>query len=408
MGYPTISECLACGGLRPRFSADTLRAVKSPQNQQINQNTQPTRPMRVFNRWDIIAEGWYIAVPSQSLRPGQATSMDLCGQRVAIFRGDDGQVRALDAFCPHMGTDLGIGKVEGNSIRCFFHHWRFDGGGKCTDIPCQKAIPAGAKLQSYATAEKYGFIWVYPAAVAGAPLADFSGLEGRELRALAGKGYERSCHHHVTMINGIDPQHLKTVHKIDIEMHVDQAESHEGRWIDLSLHGKIPGEGWWSRLAKRCFGPDYGYTMRYDHASVGLLTLAERLNWKGRALPRLHMIFAYRPIADGRTWVQPIYITPKRFGAFAPLMEWFLLFLTRRAFFALQGEDGRIYENMRFYPGQLLAIDAPVGNFIRYVNRLRASVWSTRKSEPVSGFPNEAISSLPKLADSEPSMECFH
>jgi nitrite reductase/ring-hydroxylating ferredoxin subunit len=127
-----------------------------------NQNTQPIIQMEIFNNWNIVTKGWYIVCPSIKLSKGKAKSFTICGQRIVIFRGEDGKIRALDAYCPHLGTDLGIGRVEGNLIRCFFHHWAFDGAGNCQHIPCQSTIPEKAKLQAYATDEKYGFIWIYP------------------------------------------------------------------------------------------------------------------------------------------------------------------------------------------------------------------------------------------------------
>ncbi|MEM1240864.1 MAG: Rieske 2Fe-2S domain-containing protein, partial [Cyanobacteria bacterium P01_H01_bin.26] len=63
----------------------------------------------IFNNWDIVAKGWYLAATSKEIPIETVKSFDICGQRIALFRGSDGQVRALDAHCPHMGTDLGIG-----------------------------------------------------------------------------------------------------------------------------------------------------------------------------------------------------------------------------------------------------------------------------------------------------------
>ena len=35
------------------------------------------------------------------ISPDTVQSFTICGQRIAVFRGSDGQVRALDAYCPH-------------------------------------------------------------------------------------------------------------------------------------------------------------------------------------------------------------------------------------------------------------------------------------------------------------------
>ena len=50
-------------------------------------------------------------------------SVNVLGQFLAIYRGEDGQVYALDAYCPHLGANLGLGKVCGNSLECPFHAW---------------------------------------------------------------------------------------------------------------------------------------------------------------------------------------------------------------------------------------------------------------------------------------------
>jgi phenylpropionate dioxygenase-like ring-hydroxylating dioxygenase large terminal subunit len=345
-----------------------------------NATTQPFRTMPVFNNWDVVAKAWYLAMPSRELARRSARSMDLCGQWVVLFRGEDGTVRALDGYCPHMGTDLGIGSVVGNEIRCFFHHWRYDGNGRCTNIPCQAEIPRNARLQSYCVQEKYGFIWVYPDRAAPATVVEHSELEGQDVVWSHGEPYERSCHHHVTMINGIDPQHLRTVHGIDIAMQMDLHENDRQGLIDITLSGELPAARWRERAARRLLGARYSYRMRYAQASIGCLTMLKGVSWfgGGRSIPELYMIFAYRPLARGRTLVQPIYLARRRAGVRGWLVERFLMWLTRRMMLALQGEDGKVYENMRFATEALLPIDAPVAKFIAHVNRLEPSPWSAR------------------------------
>jgi phenylpropionate dioxygenase-like ring-hydroxylating dioxygenase large terminal subunit len=342
-----------------------------------NQSTQPTVLMPVFNNRTVVAEGWYFVCASSELKHEQAKGFQICGQELVLFRGQDHKVRALDAYCPHMGTHLGVGKVVGNQIRCFFHHWRFDETGQCTDIPCQKQIPEKAQLRNYAVIEKYDCVWVHPNAHVAKKLSDFPDLRNCKLTTVMGGSYVRSCHHHVTMINGIDPQHLKTVHGLNIEMDLEISEENDGRQIDITLSGNLPEATRSEKIVRWILGPRYGYSMRYDHANNGLLTLMKDvvLFGKGPRLPTLHMIFAYRPLSATETLVQPIYVTKKRPGVFGFLITHALIFMTKRAFFALQGEDGMVYENMRFFPKNLLAIDKPVAQYIQYVNKMPISPW---------------------------------
>ncbi|OKH37829.1 Rieske (2Fe-2S) protein [[Phormidium ambiguum] IAM M-71] len=328
--------------------------------------------MQIFNNWNIISKGWYIACASQELTKKQAKSVEICSQKIVLFRGEDGKVRALDAYCPHLGTDLGIGQVDGNWIRCAFHHWAFDETGYCQNIPCQSEIPDRIKLQVYATEEKYGFIWIYPDAKAPEKLVEFDELKGKEIISQADRAFERSCHHHICMMNGIDAQHLKTIHHLDIQMELSLNQNELGTQIDFTMHGQFPKTTWRERLGQQFLGSSYEYSMRYAHGCIGLLTMMKNV----RLFPPLHMIYAYSPVAVGRTRIQPIYVTKKRQGIIGYLLSKFLLFCTRLAYYMLRDEDGIIYDNIRFNPQTILSIDAPLIRYMQYVNQLEPSQWS--------------------------------
>ena len=72
----------------------------------LNATTQPHTGLPVFGNWDIVAKGWYIACRSDQLPRGGLEAVEIRQQRLVVFRAEDGVTHALDAFCPHMGTDL--------------------------------------------------------------------------------------------------------------------------------------------------------------------------------------------------------------------------------------------------------------------------------------------------------------
>ena len=74
----------------------------------------------IFNNPQIVAKGWYVACPSCRIGKKQIQSFDICGQRIALFRGEDNRVRALEAYCPHMGTDLASGMLSAIRPAAFF------------------------------------------------------------------------------------------------------------------------------------------------------------------------------------------------------------------------------------------------------------------------------------------------
>jgi len=377
-------------------------------NRALNQHTQPFRTHPVFNNWDVVAKGWYIALRSKALGKMQATSVTVCGQRLVLFRGEDGKARALDAFCPHMGTNLGLGKVVGNTLRCYFHHWRYDESGACVDIPCGEPIPARARLHRWATEERYGFIWVYPDAVAPAPVPEPPELEGQTIDAVPGPAFTRPCHHHVNMINGIDPQHLSTVHGIRIDMQLEAKEDEAKGLYDFVLRGETPSKTVKERIVRALLGPVYAYGMRYSRGTIGVLTLAKdvRLFGTGPLLPEIYMLYAYRPIEPGKTEVQPIYLARRRRGPFGWLFSRALMWAMRIAYAVLRDEDGAIYDDIRFDPKNLLKMDAPVARYIAWVNRQTPSLWSkalvddTERREAGEPPPRRSLN----LVEDEPSL----
>lgn len=351
-------------------------AAKSLEQLPVKPLEKPLPP--IFNNPDMVVQGWYVVCRSRELAVKQARSFDLCGQRIVLYRGVDGGVRALDAYCPHLGTDLGIGRVAGNQIRCFFHHWAFDESGECQDIPCGAKIPAQAKLRAYATEEKYGLIWVYPDRLAPTGVAEFDELRGRELVVHYDTPLERNCHHHICMMNGIDAQHLQTVHGLSIDMQLDLKTNVSAGQIDFTMSGKVPDTTLKERLVKRLLGEQYCYSMRYAYGCLGLLTMMKGVRW----MPPLHMLYAYVPIEQGqRTRILPIYVTARRSGILGWLISHCLLILTRLAYYFLRDEDGQIYDNIRFAPNALLEIDTPLVKYMQYANGLVPSVWSQGGAE---------------------------
>jgi len=59
------------------------------------------------------------------------------GEELVIFRTQKNKIFILDAYCPHLGANLGIGgKVIDDCVVCPFHQWSFRGSdGTCTNIP---------------------------------------------------------------------------------------------------------------------------------------------------------------------------------------------------------------------------------------------------------------------------------
>jgi 3-ketosteroid 9alpha-monooxygenase subunit A len=106
--------------------------------------------------------GWFQVAYSDELKPGGVMPLSYFGRELVLFRTSDGKANVLDAYCAHLGAHLGYGgKVEGDSITCPFHAWRFDGCGGCTTVPYAKKIPPKAKMRAWPVNEVNGLILVW-------------------------------------------------------------------------------------------------------------------------------------------------------------------------------------------------------------------------------------------------------
>lgn len=107
------------------------------------------------------ARGWHCLGLADDYRDGRAHGLSIFGTRVAVFQGEDGQLRILDGYCPHMGADLGRGHVDGNALVCPFHGWSWAGDGACTAIPYSQRIPPKAHIKSWPVMEQNRLLFVW-------------------------------------------------------------------------------------------------------------------------------------------------------------------------------------------------------------------------------------------------------
>lgn len=107
--------------------------------------------------------GWFSVLESDQLKVGEVKYASVLGENLAVFRGEDGSAHVLDAYCPHLGANIGVGgKVIGNCVQCPFHGWVFRGeDGKCTSIPYATKVPEQAKIKSWPCVEKNGHIYIW-------------------------------------------------------------------------------------------------------------------------------------------------------------------------------------------------------------------------------------------------------
>ncbi|MFM1729919.1 Rieske 2Fe-2S domain-containing protein [Prescottella soli] len=107
------------------------------------------------------ARGWHCVGLTRELRDGKPHSIHAFGSKLVVFADSKGELQVLDAYCRHMGGDLSQGEIKGDAVACPFHDWRWNGKGRCTDIPYARRVPPLAKTRAWTTMEKDGLLFVW-------------------------------------------------------------------------------------------------------------------------------------------------------------------------------------------------------------------------------------------------------
>lgn len=172
--------------------------------------------------------GWYALAFSKELARGAVLVRRLAEREVVLFRSESGEVGALDPVCPHLGAHLGHGgRVEGESLRCPFHAFRFATDGRCVATG-YGTKPPKASATAYAVAEKHGLVLVHFDPLGRAPAFVIPELDERGYTELRTACFELRGHPQETTENSVDIGHLGVVHgyqdvRIVEDLHTDGA-----------------------------------------------------------------------------------------------------------------------------------------------------------------------------------------
>ena len=104
-----------------------------------------------------VADGWHPLAAPKELRKGQPLKRALMGEKLVLFRTDDG-IGVLKDRCPHRHVPLSAGKVAPDGIVCPYHGWKFASDGLCKEIPGATTCPA-IRADALPVHEAAGMIW---------------------------------------------------------------------------------------------------------------------------------------------------------------------------------------------------------------------------------------------------------
>lgn len=202
---------------------------------------------------------------------GKPIQVHLAGERLVLFRGQDGKVGALLDRCPHRGAALSQGRVtKDGRIECAFHGWQFDRLGHACHVP----LNPDAKLpllsaQALPVREIGDLVWVYtsPGTQEVPEPVVPDGLVSPDLSRTYVQRLWR-CHWTRAMENMLDSPHLPFVHRRTIGKQLRHRMTPSSRmeitWEDTPYGG---------RAEARMDGQDGGAVLEFFKPNIMVLNI---------------------------------------------------------------------------------------------------------------------------------------
>jgi len=155
---------------------------------------------------------WFVAGRTKDVPAGKIFPTRVLDNDLILWRSDEGLRCWLD-LCIHRGAKLSIGSVCHNQLKCAYHGWSYDQGGRCVLIPAHPnlAPPSKARTTSFPVFERHGLIWMsYEPAMPEPPL--MTDLGSPDFRSRTAGPYTVAACAPRMIENFLDVAHLPIVH----------------------------------------------------------------------------------------------------------------------------------------------------------------------------------------------------
>ncbi len=163
--------------------------------------------------WRILADFWHPVAFSHDVgtSPVGARLLDV---DLVVYRTSEGVVVARN-LCLHRGSQLTLGRLEGDELVCAYHGWRYGADGRCTRIPAQPAarrISPSIRLITFPTVERYGLVWTCLSGQPARGLPDWPEAEDPGYRRLTLPPLDWASSAARQVDNFLDVSHFSFVH----------------------------------------------------------------------------------------------------------------------------------------------------------------------------------------------------
>lgn len=294
----------------------------------------------------LFSQSWFPVCLSSEVQRGQVKGYDFLDGRVIVVRGPDGVARVMSAYCPHLGADLSVGEVVGDTVRCAFHHWQYDGSGRCVRTAVGDPPPPTARLFRFPTTERFGVVFAFNGET---PLFELPGFEYPDGDLV----WRAECYPQdfpvdpwVICCNTPDVQHIRVLHHIAFDA-ADPGE--KARWTEHSMLYDFTGKH------------AQGERIEFEVGIYGTTIFHQSGRMHGRWFGFMAPMGLPRPQRSRGFLILAVRKDEPEAEQFLEAM----LELERRVL----SEDVPVLETIHFRPGALSASDKTLARFLNYLTR---------------------------------------
>jgi len=311
----------------------------------------------------LYTQSWYPICLSTEVEQGQVIAQEFLGGRVIVFRGENSQASVLSPYCAHMGMDLSKGEVVGDNVRCLYHHYEYDQSGNCVKTGWNVPPPENACVFNFPTEERYGIVWAFNGTKPLFDLPDFA-VPDQELAIEAWSTEPPvACSTTEIFCQVPDWGHLKFMHAGTMQTTEDsQNATPSFEFNDYNFGYSVQSMTFAGEQRDKEGGQEFP-AVKIHVYGTSIIRIETFVNgvWAG-------VIGTAVMRGPGKTQIMGAVAVHKGDGS--PESESAVreqIEFHKRQVQVTGDEDMVIYENIRFAPGALTAIDSIVSQYLDYI-----------------------------------------
>lgn len=108
----------------------------------------------------FLYDEWYVAAFTDEIGRTllRRTILD---RRIVFYRTEAGEAVALADRCAHRSYPLSAGLLDGDTIVCGYHGFRYDAAGDCIEVPSAAKCPRSIGVKRFPLVEQGDLVWIW-------------------------------------------------------------------------------------------------------------------------------------------------------------------------------------------------------------------------------------------------------